>query len=434
MQTKSLYIGENDNIFEYIDNENIELDKQSRQNIHLISKRQNNNYIGYYQFYSNQCYYKIYILPKILLNKKASENELQRLFIEFLKQYYRLKIKYGDRLSTKDINGNIADMLLDIDSLAASLNIDHFLYFKYIDALQTIKSFFQKHKCQKYVNKSFSSQSVHHKIDLQSNIRCIDKSMIHQIKQESLSYSKLASIALSVIKAFKRNILPSANPNKEIEFLTTLNINILQKRFHFDKKFSINYKGLLANKTSKLFSKNKEHKQLYRALLVLLGLEHFDQGPDMGTNQKIEHMISIFFNPADLYEWVVYDYLEEKYHSKVLKDGMHHESKQKYYLYNFNTKLAEKSSNPDFIVEDEISGNIVIDAKWKVPSSFTDIHYGDVVKLKRDGVLRGITNATLIYPQLPDRYDGHWYFDDDTSFKFTLEVCDIMHEIIMDNK
>ncbi len=430
MQSKTLYIGENENIFERLDNENIELDKQSRQNIYSISKKQNNNYIGYYQFYSQRYYYKIFIIPKILLDQKVSDSELQKLFIDFFKQYYLLKIKYGDKVSIKDLDGNIADMLLDEDFLESSLNMDDFLYLKYIDALQTIKKFFQKHKRQKYINRSFSAQSIHHKIDLQSNIRSIDKSIIHQIKKEPLFYSKLAAITLSVLKVFKRNKLISTHFYKEIGVLTLSNLNTIQKRFTFDRKFSVSYKELLTHKTSKLFAKNKEHKKLYQSLLILLGLEHFENGPDTGKSKKIENMISIFFNPADLYEWVVYDYLETKYPNKVLKDGLHSESKQKYFLRNSLSMKVKKSSNPDFIIQDEADGSIVVDAKWKTPEIFTNIHYEDVAKLKRDCKLRGIHNALLIYPKLPLGYEEAWHFDDDISFTFKLEVCEIMHRII----
>jgi hypothetical protein len=208
----------------------------------------------------------------------------------------------------------------------------------------------------------------------------------------------------------------------------------LQKRFTFDKKLSITYKELLINKVSKLFSKNKEHRKLYQALIILLGLEHFDKGSDSGKSVKIENMISLFFNPADLYEWIVYDYLETKYPNKILKDKLHDESSQKYFLCNNHGKKFEKISNPDFIIDIGTNKNSVVDAKWKVPKNFTNIDYADVAKLKRDCNIRKIQNALLVYPELPNKYDAEWHYDDDQSFIFKLEVCNLMNPIIMDNK
>jgi hypothetical protein len=434
-----LHISENENIFEYLESKNIEFDKKTRSSIIKISKKQNNNYIGYYQFYSNNYYYKIYIIPKIFLNMEVSENELTYLFIEFLKQYYRLKIKYGNSIKTKDVDGNITDLIIDNNLLTSSLTIDDFLYLKFMNALKVVQKFFQRHKRQKYINKIYSSQSIHHKLDLASNIRSIDKSLIHQIRKETLSYSKLASISLFVLKGFKHRILQEAKLletklGQDIETHTNYNINSIQKRFTFDKQFSISTKELLARKTSKLFAKNREHKELYSALLLLLGFEYFEKGCSNGKSSKIENIISIFFKPDDLYEWVVYDYLNEKYDKKVLKDKLHNASRTTYFLNNSTGLTVKKSSEPDFVVTSKTNEQIIIDAKWKVPSSFNKIHYDDVTKLKRDCMLRNTNNAILIYPKLPDGYDGNWYFDDDTSFKFKLEVCDIMHKIIMENK
>lgn len=427
-----LYIFENDDIIEYLDNNSIEINKQIKHNIRFISKRKNNNYIGVYQFFSGEFYYKIYILPKIFSNKNFTPEELEKAFIDFLKQYYRLKIKYGDKIKTKDINGNISDIIIDNNSLESDMNIDDFIYLKYISALQTIKKIFQKHKRYKYHSKAYTSQSIRHKIDLIANIRSIDKSMIHQIKKDPISYSQLASISLSVLKAFKHSKCKTMNFTKDIHSLTILNINILQKRFTFDKKFSITYKELLTNKVIKLFSKNKEHKKLYQALLILLGLEHFDKGSDSGKSIKIENMISLFFNPADLYEWIVYDYLKTKYPNKILKDKLHVEASQEYFLYNNHGKKYKKISNPDFIIDLGTNQSIVVDAKWKVPKNFTKIDYTDVAKLKRDCNIRKTKNALLVYPELPSQYNAEWHYDDDPSFIFTLEVCNLMNPVVVD--
>lgn len=438
MNSITIYIGENENIFEYLDNLNIELDRQSRSNIYSISRKSNNNYIGYYQFRAGESYYKIFVLPKLFSTENNTKEILQVQFLEFLKQYYRLKIKYGDKLSTKSINGNITDISIGENSIEECTSVEDFMHYKYMDALQTVKKFFQKHKRLKYINKAYSSQSIRHKIDLVKNIRSLDKSIVHQTKKNPVSYSTLASIALSVLKVFRRQKLASINPSlsltEDLSSLTVSNINVLNKRFTFDKKFSISIRELTAHKTLKLFSKNTEHKRLYDALLVLSGKEHFGDGSDRAEKQnKINNMISIFFNPADLFEWIVYDQLATEYPSKVLKDGLDTESKKDYYLCNRSSDIKIiKSSEPDFIIKQDNDTDIVVDAKWKIPKSFSKIHYEDVAKLKRDCKLRGTTKAILIYPELPEGYKGAWHFDDDL-FTFKLQVCSVNNEITKEN-
>ncbi len=166
MEAKTLYISENENIFERLESENIELDRRGRSNILSIAKKANNNFIGYYQFKSGEEYYKIFVYPKLFVQIDTTDASLQKQFLDFLKEYYRLKIKYGEKVSTKPIGGNITDLSLDTEEINGMMNVEDFMYLKYIDALLTVKNFFKRHKRQEYVSKGYSSQSVRHKIDL----------------------------------------------------------------------------------------------------------------------------------------------------------------------------------------------------------------------------------------------------------------------------
>ena len=423
METKKLFISENENIFERFDAENIELDLQGRSNILSISRKTNNNYIGYYQFLSGADYYKIFILPKLFKDMDISESDIPKKFIGFLKQYYRLKIQYGNKVSTKPISGNIMDLSLDME-LSESLNVEDFLYQKYIDALLTVHIFFQKHKSQEYTNKLYSSQSIRHKIDLNSNIKSLDKSVVHQIRKEPMSYSVLAAITLYVFKLFKRKKLGAidigTSLGEKIVLLMHSNENILKKRFMFDKNFSMTIRELTTRKTVKLFSKNQERKTLYNALLILAGIEYFGRGSDLGQIRKIDNTVSIFFNPSDLYEWFVYDKLQKEYHI-VWKAGLDARSETDYSFYNNGVEKIKKISKPDFIAFNEENECTVIDAKWKVPAEFSQIHYEDVAKLKRDYIVGKCHKAILIYPSLPKNNGGSWYFEDDIDFKFELK-------------
>lgn len=424
MEARRFFIGENENIFERLEYENVDLNRKSRINILSISKKSNNNHIGYYQFRAGEEYYKIFVIPKILKDLELSEQEMQNRFVGFLQQYYRLKIRHGEKVSTKPISGNITDLTLDTEQLQSMNNVEDFLYLKYLDALLTVRNFFKKHKRQEYISKGYSSQSVRHKIDLNANIRSLDKSIVHQIKKEPVSYSVLAAIALSVLKQFKRKKIAaidiSSNTGEQIVSLAVSNENILKKRFLFDKSFSITMRELTTHKTIKLFSKNLERKNLYQALLVLAGMEYFGDGDDKGTVNRIDSTVSIFFNPSDLYEWFVYDKLLESYHV-VHKDGLDATCQKNYNLYKNGQIKAVKSSEPDFIISDETGESVVVDAKWKVPNSYIQIHYEDVAKLKRDCLLRGCKKAILIYPLLPPDSDGNWYFEDDVNFQFQLK-------------
>lgn len=58
---------------------------------------------------------------------------------------------------------------------------------------------------------------------------------------------------------------------------------------------------------------------VYEALLIIIGLEHF-QNQEAGQEiQKMENMVALFFNPADLFEWIVYGHLREKYPKALVK-------------------------------------------------------------------------------------------------------------------
>ena len=97
-----------------------------------------------------------------------------------------------------------------------------------------------------------------------------------------------------------------------------------------------------------------------------------------------------FFRLEDLFEWVIYDRLVEKYG----KDSVRMKS-----IYHYTIANKKRKSEPDFVVTD---GNniIVIDAKWKILESIIKISFDDVAKLWRDTLLEKATKSILIYPQI----------------------------------
>ena len=92
----------------------------------------------------------------------------------------------------------------------------------------------------------------------------------------------------------------------------------------------------------------------------------------------------------NLYEWIVYDDLIQRYGKEAVKMKS---------VYEYQIADEARKAEPDFIVtyDNEI---IVIDAKWKVLKSETKISFDDVAKLWRDEILTEATRAILIYPQI----------------------------------
>ena len=105
---------------------------------------------------------------------------------------------------------------------------------------------------------------------------------------------------------------------------------------------------------------------------------------------KLHHQHAHFFRPEDLYEWMVYDKLIQEYGKEAV------EMKS---VYKYKIADKERNAEPDFVVTYK-SEIIVIDAKWKVLKSKTNISFDDVVKLWRDRLLTEATKAVLNYPQI----------------------------------
>lgn len=430
MTTRIELLDENELPVSALEKAGIELSPSVRKNLEKIALKTNNNCIGYYQFISGQEYCKVFVLPKIYPKNSDTPENLQQKFFEFFKNYFRLKLKYK-KIRPKNIGGNITDMAFERDSLEGCTNIEDFLFLKYEDALLTVKKFFQSHRNSQFKTINYVSQTIRHKIDLASNIKSLDKANIHQKKREAVSYSKIASAALSVLESFRRerinySILPEQQNLKNIRDLTVSNISFLKKRFHMDKNFNLTSRELIEHRTAKMFQKNIEHRKLYESLLILAGIERIHDGENPAEIIKMENMTAIFFNPSDLFEWIVYDYLQEKFpDSKIYKDKLHPTRIIKtYFLCEAGSKNKfDKKSKPDFLVT-TADQTIVVDAKWKVLQSLKDINYEDVAKLKRDYQLRSCNKAILIYPLLPEGNGRTYYFDNDESFMFELKAIE----------
>ena len=376
--TKLVFVNENENIFEACLKYKLTINDDVYKHLEFISKKANNNQIGYYQFLQDEVYCKIYILPKTTPRVKDDE-ENKRNFISLLSKYYELKNEYS---SIKPIskNRNIVDFAFESKKESnKSDELDKFIDYKYKDALQTIEQFFKKHKNSLSKEKKFYAQSIRHHFDLKHNIFELDKSKIHQRKKEPYLYSKLAIISVEVLHHF----LKHKDKNKEAKKLR----NRIESKYRVES-YNFKPKEIGSKKVLKLF-KSSDEKELYLALLSLLGIENYFEDNSYKAMLKLHNQHAHFFRPEDLYEWVVYDRLIQEYGKEAV---------QMKSVYKYKIADKERDAEPDFVVTSGTE-TIVIDAKWKVLDDEIKISFDDVAKLWRDKILSEATKAILIYPK-----------------------------------
>lgn len=430
-KNRTYYIEENQDVFRFFADQDIDLPNGVRQQIAFISKKSYNNYIGYYQFVHQGIYYKFFVMPKIYRN--AAKAEKEGLFSHFLGQYYQLKNKYPDKIHAKDINGNIIDFSFEHYEDLNSKTVQDFIQYKYMDALQTLDKFFRKHIKTNIRKVSYRSQSVRHKIDLASNIRSLNNANIHQIKKEAVAYSEIAFIALYALKQFKREKLPHIDHQKEqLTQKTNSVVNTIHKKFKNDQTFRFKEREVITNRIAKLFKKNTALKKVYQSILILIGMEHFRSQNQSQTLQKLDNMVALFFQAADLYEWVVYDALAEQCGSGVKIWMAKFGETRKGYFLKSTVEDYKRFSEPDFIIEEGHQVTIV-DAKWKILKEVGDIQFSDIAKLKRDVDIRKAlplsqkTKAKLIYPKINFDFEAENPFQHDyeTGFEFSIERIEV---------
>jgi hypothetical protein len=413
--------------------------KELESYIETITKMKSGNKIGYFQFQYKDTYYKFYIMPKIYKVEEKECNdctEYEKQFIGFFKHYYRLVAKYDIDKYSDELEGNISDLSYRSEESAKELasdaeSVDDFIVHNYDDSLSVIESFFTKHKGQILVTQKFQSQSIQSNLDIQRNLVEPNKSNVHQTKKVPMVYSNIAVIATEVLNFFVNTKIKS--------FSATTKSTVLKRRANkiknsLKQKFSNNYnlsfkiKEILLRSTSKIFEKNNEYKLVYKALLKLTGKEHYYNGDVYREIQKEDEMISIFFQPEKLYEWIVYDKLiESKEFDEVLKDGKD-DIKLPFKLVPAYDSKKTYSSEPDLVIvkDDKL---YPVDAKWKILKTKSASFDNDIAKLRRDAKIRGVNKGYLIYPKIDEsskfqlNIEYKYDFDD---FIFELRVVNVV--------
>jgi len=415
------------------------VDTELEKYIDTITKMKSGNKIGYFQFQYNSDYYKFYIMPKIYkIEEKECNNCItyEEQFIRFFKHYYRLVGKYDIEKYSDELDGNISDLSYNSQESAKELatdaeSVDDFIVHNYNDSLAVIERFFTKHKKQILVEQDFQSQSIKSKLNIRRNMIEPNKSSVHQTRKVPMIYSNIAVIAMEVLHHFidtKVRSFSDTNGSRELKRKANKIQNTLKQKFSNNHDLTFKVSELLQRKISKLFEKNHEYKAVYKALLKLTGKEHYYNGDVYREIQKEDEMISIFFQPEKLYEWILYDELVESGEfEEVLKDGKN-DIKKPFELIPTYDGQKKYSSEPDLVVV-KYDKEYPVDAKWKILKTKNAAFDNDIAKLRRDAKIRGVNKGYLIYPKIDEsskfQLDTEYKYDFD-DFVFELRVVNVI--------
>jgi len=396
---KTIFLRENEkDIFQALKNQGIKT-KVFEHRLAELFNRVYNNYVGYYVFKQDDIVYKIIVLPKTIKASDSAEKE----FVNYLLHYYRIKNIYK-----LDKEKNIPNSLLQLAFESNNSKegghhlLEKFQSHRYKAILQDIEDFFKRHKNSKRIKVDYVSQSIKHTLNLKRNLKELDKTKIHQMQSKDVVFSLLATITYNALKLFiihKDSIVFGDKLFKEVKKLQTM----LLKKYKIERGYKLSLSILQGIKLDKLFGKTEENRQLLVDIKSLFGFEQMYKDNTMPIQFRQDlTTTSLFINPSNFYEWYVYDILKNyaDNNSKMIQFDKEEGTATNYYL---NDEV--KSSNPDYILTDEIKKvKIVIDAKWKNVNEFGDVKPSDYLKLRFDASLiqkqeHGVVSY-LVYPQI----------------------------------
>lgn len=422
------YIEENADLLSFLDVQGIPLNSSTKKQLAFISRKNANNQIGYYQFVVGQTYHKFFVIPKI----HKDEPDKEKAFFDYFSRFFELSNKYLE-LKNKSVRGNIVDLSFDDFKDKTSGTIEEFIQYKYLYALKVLDKFFRKHNKTRVKKRGYSAQSIDNKLDLNRNIRELDKTNVHQIKKEKELYSEIAAISEQVLKQFKFEKIKHLSQNKdEVTRITNAVLNHIKKRFKASSNLNFKDRLIITNRIRKLFKGSKEMQEVYYALLILIGLEQYNSDQSSQEAIKLENMVALFFNPADLYEWIVYDHYKQLLPEvEIIKDKVGKGTSASYFLQDENgVNVASFDSRPDLIILQDDSV-MIIDAKWKVLQGLCGLDYSDIAKLKRDFEIRKdklvdkeVKNL-LVYPKVEFGVKGYLNLDFDNTFQFEVHEISV---------
>ena len=411
LSIKPIFLQENEkDIFNSLQNQGIDTSIFEYYFIDLFNKMYNNE-VGYYIFEQDNQIYKIIILPKTIDEKSPTA---QKEFVDYLLHYYRVNNKYKfDKI--KQIPNSLLSLAFETNhqNKKNSHNpIEEFEYYKYASILESIETFFKRHKNYKKVQVDYKSQDVKYKLNLFKNIKELDKTKIHQTQSLDVLYSQIATITYDALKLFTKrrvDIIKDEKYKKELIQKAKKAISFIAKKYPIDKNYKFSLSKLNNAKTTKVYSKKSDTKLLLVDIKSLFGFEQMYQDTNLYVNNRYDlTTTSLFINPSIFYEWYVYDILKDfadnnNYRILFDKDKGNKTTTQYNLVSPVQGEDKKRSSNPDYIIIDEKKGiKIVLDAKWKNIPSLSKIDSADFLKLKYDASLLENelykTISYLIYP------------------------------------
>jgi len=425
---KTIFLKESEkDIFQALKNQGIKTEVFEHRLSELFNRVYNNE-VGYYVFRQDDIVYKIIVLPKTIELSETAEKE----FVDYLLHYYRIKNIYKlDK--EKNISASLLQLAFENNKSQENSHrlVEEFQSHKYMAILQEIESFFKRHKNSKRIEVNFVSQSVKHKLNLKRNIKELDKTKIHQTQSKDVVFSILATITYNALKLFiaqKYDKRYGATLLREVKKLQ----GVLLKKYKIERGYKLSFSALQSIKTTKLFGRTQETRQLLVDIKSLFGFEQMYRDDDISIEYRQDLTTTSFFiNPNDFYEWFVYDILK-KYadtNGKVIEFD-----KQEGTATQYKLNGKSKSSNPDYILTDEERQvKIIVDAKWKNINEFADVKSSDYLKLKFDTFLweeKGYgVSSYLVYPyiNIEDR-KFNMTLDEKSIFDFNILEIDMEFE------
>ncbi len=423
MKTKYIFINENTNLIDLIDDLNIKANHPVILNLKEIIQKQN-NLIGYFRFLNDDVLSYIYIFPKLIeiKNKQSPSDVEKQIYSNYLEDYFFLNTKHKDKIKRKGKN---------FDFLATSLSgknffekFDSLLTYQFDWALNEVELFSKKINPIAMKEIKYFQQSINGQIDIKNNIRDLNKTNIHQTSYEQDNHLYLINVVYSVVLEFaKTNILMEDQKSSffEIQSKTKNILRILKSKFSLSK---INTSSITSISSNSMF---KKYPSLYNALLILLRKSTlFLDGGNLQSDLIVPLKYKfdyIFFNPADLFEVFVYDHFHKNgfdiVHKKIYKYNL---------IRNIDGQIKSEPENciPDFVI---MNGNTldVMDAKWKAKEPNVE----DMLKIWRDTVViqqsgQAIKDTILIYPHHKDSKQMELSFSFIPNFVVKIEYLKVL--------
>jgi len=393
-----IIINENDDLRDKLISDGVDFFNIKKE-IKIISSKVHNNKIGYARLFCDDHFIKIIICPKIF---KYDKN----LFIKYLTEYELLRKKHPKIRShhVGNTQQKIPTVLSKKQILEGGGRFDNLIDGRIHDSLISIQKFFTSLKSTEVSYVDHLSTTMVGKINIRKNVTEINQSLIHQSIPVETIYSELAGITCFSLDLFIRN----RSNNRSLIFLAKKIRSFIVRKFRPSIK-GYKVSSIVSYKVRKLFQGTKK-ESLYNHLLILIGLDDFfEKGngltdESVGENVNINdiesrcvNISSIFFESSNVFEYFVYDVLNEKYGSKNFSIEFHPPKEYKITTPENEDRLL--NSIPDFLIEDKRSGLItVIDAKWKVQETIKSNFITDILKLVRDKSVHGASDSWVIYP------------------------------------